>query len=723
MAETRLHTCMLCEAVCGVAVTVDSGARVLSIRGDDRDPFSRGHICPKAAALGDVSSDPDRIRGPMRRVGDRWEAISWDAALEEAGTRLAAVQKQYGRSALGVYIGNPNAHSYSAALASVFFGKLLGTRSKFSATSVDQLPQMLAALEMLGHQLLFPIPDVDRTDHLLMLGANPLASNGSLMTAPGIKKRLEALRARGGRLVVIDPRRTETAQMADAHHFIRPGGDAFLLLGMLHTIFEESLDRPSRQVHPATGWDELRRIARAFPPERVAGRTGMAAEGIRALARAFAEADRAVCYGRVGVCTQEFGALASWLVNALNVVTGNLDRAGGSMFTSPAVDLVGLATKLGQRGHFGVWKSRVRGLPEFGGELPAAVLAEEMETPGKGQIRALVTVAGNPVLSTPNGGRLDGALAKLDYMVSVDIYRNETTRHAHLILPTSFGLERDHYDLALYALAVRNAARYVEPALPAPPGVRSDWDVLFDLGLAVRRHGGGKPGRALTLAARGIGALGPKRMLDALLRIGPYRLSLNALRESPHGTDLGPLEPRLGHFLGESPVKLAPPLFVGDIPRLESALASRGAAAELVLIGRRHLRSNNSWMHNSLRLVKGKDGCTLYMHPDDAEARGLANGDRVIVGSPRARLETTVEVTDAIAPGVVSLPHGWGHDRLGTALRIARAHAGVSINDLTDEAKVDTLSGTASFSGVPITVERAAERAPAVSPARIRAWE
>ena len=710
MAETRLHTCMLCEAVCGVAVSVEQD-RVLSIRGDERDPFSRGHICPKAAALGDVSADPDRIREPMRRVGDRWEPVSWDAALSEAGERLAAVQKEHGRSALGLYLGNPTVHSYSALLAIPFFGKALGTRSRFSATSVDQLPQMLAALEMLGQQLLFSVPDVDRTQHMLILGANPLASNGSLMTAPGIKKRLEALQARGGRFVVIDPRRTETAQIADAHHFIRPGGDAFLLLGMLHTIFAESLERTGRQSHPASGWDDLRRIARAFPPERVALRTGIEADTIRALARTFARAERAVCYGRVGVCTQEFGGLAAWLVLALNAVTGNLDREGGAMFTTPAVDIVALGNRLGQRGHFGVWKSRVRGLPEFGGELPAAVMAEEMETPGKGQIRAMVTVAGNPVLSTPNGSRLERALSKLDYMVSIDIYRNETTRHANLILPTSFGLERDHYDVALYGLAVRNAARYVQAALTPPPGVRADWDVLFDLARSLRAKGGGKPSRTLDLTMRGLKALGPKRLLDTLLRLGPHRLSLAKLKKAPHGIDLGPLEPRLAHFMGAQPVNLAPRLFAGDVVRLEAALEQPAAASEseLVLIGRRHLRSNNSWMHNSLRLVKGKDGCTLYMHPEDAKARGLKTGDRVVAGSQRGRVETTVEITDAMARGVVSLPHGWGHARPGTALHVAAAHAGVSINDLTDEAKVDTLSGTASFSGVPVTVERVAQ--------------
>jgi anaerobic selenocysteine-containing dehydrogenase len=534
---------------------------------------------------------------------------------------------------------------------------------------------------------------------MLMLGANPLASNGSLMTAPGIKKRLEALRARGGRFVVIDPRRTETAAIADAHHFIKPGGDAFLLLGMLHVIFAEHLERP---MSPAEGLETVKSAAAKFPPERVAARTGIAAETIRELARAFARTERAVCYGRIGVCTQEFGAVAAWLINVLNVVTGHFDREGGSMFSTPAVDLVKLGARLDQAGHFGVWKSRMRGLPEFGGELPVAVMAEEMDTPGEGQIRALVTHAGNPVLSTPNGARLDSALSKLDYMVSIDIYRNETTRHANLILPTSFGLERDHYDAAFYALSVHNSARYAEPLLTPPPGVRSDWDVLFDLALSLRAHGGGKPSHGLTWMARGLKALGPQRMLDLLLRTGPHRLSLKKLRQNPHGIDLGPLQPSQV----KKPVKLAPRELLADIPRLEADLA-RSQGSELVLIGRRALRSNNSWLHNSLRLVKGKDGCTLLMHPEDARARGLKTGDRVQVASARGRVSTHVEVTEAIAPGVVSLPHGWGHSRPGTSMRVARDHAGVSINDLTDESKVDLLSGNASLSGVPVTVEPA----------------
>ena len=695
---------MLCEAVCGLTVEVegDSAGRV---RGDPDDPFSRGHICPKAAAIVDVQDDPDRIRAPQRREGGRWQAVSWQAALDEAGTRLAEVQRKHGRSAVGVYLGNPTVHSYSALLATPFFNRALGTRARFSATSVDQLPHMLAALEMFGHQVLLPVPDVDRTRFFLVLGANPLASNGSLMTAGGISRRLDDLRKRGGKLVVVDPRRTETAAAADQHLAIRPGSDALLLLAMLHVLFEEQLTG-LRHLAPFTdGLELLRDAAARFPPEAVAAHTGVGASAIRELAREFASAPAAVAYGRVGTCTQEFGGLSAWLIVALNAVTGNLDREGGFMFATPAADLVALASRTGDRGHFDRWRSRVRGLPEFGGELPAAALAEEIDTEGKGRIRALVTFAGNPVLSTPNGARLDRALAGLEYMVSIDLYRNETTRHANLILPTSFGFERDHYDLAFYALAVRNAARYAKPFRPPPPGVRGDFQVLLDLALAVRRHGGGRKGWKLGASLRAARMLGERRLLDLLLRFGPHRLSLRKLEQAPHGIDLGPLRPQLPARLGGRRLQLAPDVFLRDLDRLASVLR-KPATNGLVLIGRRALRSNNSWMHNSLRLVKGPPGCVLLMHPADAAVRGLKKGESARVESRVGSVEVPVDVTLDVMPGVVSLPHGWGHVRDGAALSVAAAHAGASLNDLTDEQSVDALSGNAAFNGVPVTVTK-----------------
>ena len=705
---------MLCEATCGITVQVEGG-RVIGVRGDRDDPFSRGHVCPKAAAIPDVMADPDRIREPMRRVGDRWEPVSWDDALAEAAERITAIQEQHGRNAVGLYAGNPTVHGYGAMLGIPFLSRALGGRSRFSATSVDQLPQMLAALEMFGHQSLFPVPDVDRTDLFLVLGANPLASNGSLMTAPGIADRLAALRKRGGRLIVVDPRRTETAAIADRHVAIRPGGDAALLLGMLNVIFAEGLERPGRLAGFTDGIERLGAIAARYSPERVAARAGVAPDAIRALAREFAGAPSAVCYGRVGISTQEFGAIASWLVVALNVVTGNLDRPGGAMFTTPAADVVAQTARRGSLGSFGRFRSRVRGLPEFGGELPVATLAEEIETPGEGQIRGLVTFAGNPVLSTPNGGRLDRALAGLEFQLAIDLYRNETTRHANLILPPTFGLERDHYDLIFYTVSVRNVARYARSAVAPPPGVRDDWDILLDLALALqaRRVDERPPGPGMTLSE--VRALGPQRMLDWILRAGPHGLSLEKLESSPHGIDLGALEPRLPGrlFTPERRIRLVPPALEADLVRLDAALEATPATAgsakavegAMLLVGRRHLRSNNSWMHNSARLVKGPPACTLLLHPEDAAARGITDGAEALVRSRVGSIRVPVSVTDEIGRGVVCLPHGWGHGRDGVSLRVAAAHAGVSFNDLADEQRVDPSCGNADFNGVPVTVD------------------
>jgi len=670
--ETRWHTCMLCEAACSIAVDLEGG-RVARVRGDRDDPFSRGHVCPKAAAIPDVMADPDRIREPLRRSGTGFAPVSWKEALAESAGRLAEMQRRHGRNAVAVYLGNPTAHGHEALLGAALFLRAIGTRSRFSAQSVDQLPQSLAAFEMFGHALLLPVPDVDRTAFLLVLGANPLASNGSLMTAPGIASRLEALRARGGQLVVVDPRRTETARLADRHIPIRPGGDAALLLGLLNVVFAEGLARPGRLAAFTDGLDRLEAIALRFPPERVAPRAGISADAIRKLAREFASAPSAVCYGRVGVSTQEFGGLASWLIVALNLVTGNLDRAGGAMFTTPAADVVALQARLGSPVGFARYRTRVRGLPEFAGELPAGALAEEIDTPGEGRIRGLVTFAGNPVLSVPNGGRLERALGQLEFMLSIDLYRNETTRHAHLILPVAFGLERAQYDLALYMLSVRNAARFAPALVDPPPGVRRDWDVLTRLALAVRRRGGGNRRRSIGVALRAARALGPRRLLDFLLRLGPHRLSLAALAASPHGVDLGPLEPRLPdrlHTPGRR-IRLVPERIESDLARLERALDEPPPApGRLVLLGRREVRSNDSWMHNSERLVKGPPRCTLLIHPDDAAARELTDGGMAKVSTRKGAIELPIEITDSMMPGVA-----WLYGQMVSCVSCAKARA------------------------------------------------
>jgi anaerobic selenocysteine-containing dehydrogenase len=704
-AETRFATCMLCEAMCGIAVRVENGAAT-RVEGDREDPLSRGHICPKAVALEDVRLDPDRVREPCVREGSSWQGVGWEEAIETAASKLASVSRTHGKDAIAVYSGNPMAHNGHAFVGSFLLHHVLRTRSNFSATSVDQLPHMLAALEMFGHQLLLPVPDVDRTQYFLCIGANPLVSGGSLMSAPGIERRLRDVRARGGKVVVIDPRRSETARVADEHHFVRPGTDALLLMAMVRTLFEEKRVRPGRLAEFLGDLAAMERACAPFSPERVAPHVGIAAADVRRLARELSEAPSGVVYGRIGVCQQEFGAVAAWLVYALNVLTGNLDRAGGAMFTTPAIDLVGLAARTGQRGAFGRFRSTVRGLPEFGGELPAACLAEEIEA---GQIRALVTLAGNPVASVPNGARLSRALERLEVMVSLDLYRNETTRHAHVLLPTTFGLEREHFDLLLSALAVRNVARWSAPVFAPPPGVRDDWTILADLACAFARHTPER-GKRPAVVARVVRALGPRRAFDLALRAGPHRLSLRKLERHRHGLDLGPLRPRFPDSLytRDRRIHLAPQRFLDDLPRLEASLeAWPSHAGELRLIGRRSLRSNNSWMHNSQRLVKGREACTLLMHPGDASARGLTSGARVRLRSRVGEVEVPLEVSDDVAPGVVSLPHGWGHAKPDVELRVARAHAGASINDVTDEERVDALSGNAAFSGTPVTVERA----------------
>ena len=711
----HFRTCSLCEAMCGLAVEASEG-EVRSIRGDVHDPFSRGHICPKGVALADIHADPDRLRTPLRREGSGWREIGWDEALDEAARGLAAVQRAHGRDAVAVYVGNPTVHNYGALLMTQVLHRALRSRARYSATSVDQLPHMLAALEMFGHQLLMPVPDVDRTLYFLALGANPLASNGSLLTAPGIERRLRGLKARGGTLVVIDPRRTETAALADRHLAIRPGTDALLLLGLLHTLFAERLARLDRLAAFTDGVETVRSLAAAFPPSRVAEATGIAADDIAQLAREFVASPSAVCYGRVGVSTQEFGGLACWLVNVVNVVTGNLDRPGGMMFARPAADLVAMANRIGQRGRFATRHTRVRGLPEFGGEWPVAALAEEMETPGAGQVRALLTVAGNPVLSTPNGARLDRALAGLDFMVSVDFYLNETSRRATLILPPVGPLERDHYDLVFHLLAVRNTAKYSPALFPPAADSRRDFEILVGLAsrIAEARGESSLATRAQHAVLRRIGERG---VLDLLLRAGPYGprpwrprgLTLRRLERAPHGIDLGPLEPCLPARLGtpDKRIRLAPPSLVADVARLEASLDR--PAPPLSLIGRREVRSNNSWMHNYPRLMKGADRCTLMMSPADAAARGLPDGARVRIASRAGSVVAPLQVTDTMRPGVVSLPHGFGHDRAGTRLAIAGAHSGASINDVTDEACVDALCGTAAFSGVAVEVALAGE--------------
>jgi len=720
------RNCNLSEAICGIEITRDGDH--LIIRGDKDDPFSRGFICPKAVALQDIHYDKDRLKQPVRRTANGWQRIDWNEAFDEVARELKRIQTQHGQNAVATYLGNPTVHSYGAMLFAPGFIRSLHTRNKFSATSVDQLAHHVAAYLMFGHQLLLPIPDIDRTKFMLMLGANPAASNGSMMTAPGMPERLKGIRARGGKVILVDPRRNETAALVDRHLFIRPGTDALFLLALLHVVFAEKLMQLGTLSSMTDGLEIVEQLVSEFAPDRVATIVGIDEQEVRRIAREFTSADSAVCYGRIGVSTQEFGGLCQWLINVLNIVTGNLDRAGGAMFTLPAFDPVTAPQAIAPRGSFGRWHSRVRRLPEFAGELPVAALAEEILTAGPGQIKAVVTHAGNPVLSTPNGRELDRALAGLEFMVSIDFYINETTRHAHIILPPTGPLERGHYDLAFHLLGVRNVAKFSPPLFETNGERRHDWQIFFELQTRMESSG------ALGRMKRAVGSrfLGPERILDLGLRLGPYGdrfnpfskgLNLRKLKKAVHGIDFGPLTPCLRTRLqtADKRIHLAPEVFVKDIARLKESrrwergdpariesTESRDAAAsngQLLLIGRRQLRSNNSWLHNAERLVKGKPRCTLLIHPADAADRGMEQGQTVRVRSVTGSIEIACEISDEIMRGVVSIPHGWGHNRKGSQLTIAEQHPGQSINDLTNNRSVDALCGTAAFNGTPVTVE------------------
>jgi anaerobic selenocysteine-containing dehydrogenase len=730
------------------------GEEIALVRGDRDDVFSHGYLCPKGTAIRGLEADPDRLRVPQLRRGDRWFDVSWDDAFAEIDTNLTRVIDTYGRDAVALYLGNPNAHNLAGLIYNRVLIQSLGTSNVYSASTVDQMPKQVSAGLMFGAALTIPVPDVDRTDYLLMLGANPFASNGSLMTAPDIPGRLRALRARGGRLVVVDPRRTKTAEEADEHLFIVPGTDAHFLFGLVHVLFADRLVRLGDVVPYVAGVDDVERLARDFSPEAVAPVCGIDASTIRRVAHDLAMAPSAAVYGRIGTCTQEYGTLASWLVDVLNVCTGNLDRPGGAMFTQSATSTPPAPGSAGRgRGvRFGRRASRVRGVSEFFGELPVVCLAEEIETPGDGQVRAVITVAGNPALSNPDAARLDRALATLDFMVSVDIYRNETTRHANVILPPERELARGHYDLALYSLAIRNVANYSPAVVELRDGELPEYQVLLRLAAIAAGQGAGADIAALDdfvvsglvqkAVTRGgsnvegrdadelLGMLaarrGPERVLDLMLRTGPYGdgfgadakgLSLDLLEANPHGVDLGPLEPRVPEVLRtpSGMIELAPELLVTDVDRLRASLAGRGdgnGGGRLRLVGRRDLRSNNSWMHNVEVLVKGKPRCTVHVHPDDARRAAIADGDLVTVRSASGEIVLPAEVTDAVMAGVVSIPHGWGHDVDGVALQVAAGYAGANSNVLAGTAAFDPLSGNAVLNGIPVDI------APAVVAAR-----
>ena len=693
--RTEYRACNLCEAICGLEFKID-GEKIVSIRGDDADPFSRGHICPKAVALKDIHEDPDRLRRPMKRSGKDWQEISWDEAFEFAADRMAALVQQHGNNAVAFYAGNPSVHNLGHLLGIQQLARLLKTRSAFSASSVDQLPQQLTSLLMFGHQFMIPIPDIDHTDYFLILGGNPIASNGSMMTVPDVAKRLKAIQARGGKVVVIDPRRTETAEIASEHHFIRPGTDAALLMAMLNVLRSEGLMKPNAAL-PLKNLDQALDAIAHITPEIAAASTGIAADEIKRLARDFANSRTAIAYGRIGACIQPFGTVAQWLVQLLNIVTGNLDREGGTMPTNPVIPITGPGTR---PGHYAQWKSRVSGLPESGGEIPVAALAEEILTPGEGQIHGLITSCGNPVLSTPNGRQLDRAFESLAFMMSIDIYMNETTRHADLILPPTSALNHDHYDLIFNAFAVRNVTRYNEAFWARPEDERYDWEIFSGIGAKLAA----KLGREFAPMPE------LKYIIGSMLKKSGNRegTTLDSLSAAPHGIDLGALKPSLASRIetADKLIDCAPAPMLADMQRFNRELLD-SAPKSLHLIGRRHVRSNNSWMHNYHRLVKGKARHQLLMHPDDLASRGLTSGQVIELSSRIGKLNVPVEATTDVMPGVVCLPHGWGHDREGARMGIASAHAGASFNDISDDKLLDAISGNAALNGIPVEVRAA----------------
>ncbi|MFF0590474.1 molybdopterin oxidoreductase family protein [Streptomyces sp. NPDC003781] len=737
MSRTALRICPLCEATCGLALTVD-GSTVTAARGDRDDVFSRGFICPKGASFGAVDADPDRLRTPLVRRDGVLREATWAEAFDAVAAGVRPLVERYGPHSVGVVLGNPNVHTVAGALYPNLLLGALGSRSVFTASTLDQMPKHVSSGLLFGDANAIPVPDLDHTDHLLLIGANPLESNGSLCTAPDFPGRLKALRARGGTLTVVDPRRTRTAKLADRHVAIRPGTDALLLAAMAHVLYEEDLADLGALAPHVQGVDEVRDAVRDFTPESVAAACDVDPGVTRALARELAAAPTAAVYGRIGSCTVPHGTLASWLVDVLNILTGNLDRPGGALFPQAATDRTPRPAGPGRGFALGRWRSRVSGHPEAKGELPLSALAEEIDTAtGTGEpVRALLTIAANPVLSAPDGDRLDKALASLDFMVSVDPYLNETSRHAHVVLPPPPPAQSPHHDFAFNTLAVRNQVRYTRPAVPLEPGRMAETEILARLTLAVTGGHGTDPAAvdALVieqtlaksvrephspvhgrdpgaLAARLTGETGPERRLDLMLRLGPYGdgfgarpdgLTLDRLLAHPHGIDLGPLRPRLPQPLKtrSGKVELLPGPIAADLPRLARARAERPAG--LVLVGRRHLRSNNSWMHNVPALTGGSNRCTLHLHPEDAARLGVAAGQPVRVKGAGGEVTAPAEITDTVRPGVVSLPHGWGHDRPGTRLTHAATEPGVNVNQLLDGSMLDPLSGNAVLNGVPV---------------------
>ena len=717
--KKHYRTCHLCEAMCGLEITMNQGV-VESIKGDKRDVHSKGYLCPKAVALQDIHEDPNRLKYPVKRTETGWEQISWKEAFDLVEQNIKRIRKAHGGNAVGVYTGNPTTHNTGTILYLYDFINAIGTQNSYASHSLDQLPQMFVAGEMFGHQAMFPVPDIEHTDFFLLVGANPLVSNGSIMSTPNIGGKFKQLQQRGARIVVVDPRRTRTAQAANVHHFIKPGTDVFLLLAFVQELFAQGLVQDSHVLKIADNIITLQELVQDYTPAKVSEIVGIAPEEIQQLVKEFAQAPKAIIYGRMGVSTVKFGGVCHWLINLINILTGNMDVAGGVMFTLPAIDLLKALKKEAKQLR---WRSRVKQLPETAGALPTVTMADEMLTPGQDQIKAMITVAGNPLLSAPNSNALKKGFEQLDFYVAIDIYINETTRHANVILPPAAALEVIHYDFALSIVSPRNIANFSPAVVPIDQDRKYDWEILIELQKRIEQ------GNVLKLKAKHalLGWLTAERRIDLGLKIGPYGIwggrmfkkggiSLKRLKKQVHGVDFGAMQSCLPKrlFTKNKRINLTPSEITKELPKVHELLQEKKELKEeLLLIGRRHLRSNNSWMHNYPRLMKdGDKRCTAMLHPEEAQKRGVVNGDWITVSTAVGQIKIKAEITDEVMPGVLCIPHGWGHHDKNIHLDVASKYAGVNVNELIDHEIYEEMSGNAVFSGIPVKVKVFAEATP-----------
>lgn len=689
MSKIHARTCHICEANCGLLVEVE-GREILSIKGNPDHVLSRGHICPKATAIADLQDDPDRLHKPVKKVNGQWQEIGWEQAFSEIAAKFVALKGQGAKPAM--YAGNPGAHDYALSTQVGQLRRAMGLKNIYSASTLDQIPHHVVQYHMYGHVSLAAVPDIDRCQYLMIIGGNPVASNGSIWTVPDFKKRVKAMQARDGKLIVVDPRRTETAKIADAHHFVKPGTDTALIIGILKSIFDGGLVDTSRVDELLDdSWGAIEPAIADFDMDQLAAHCGISVATMQEMAEQLAADQPAALYGRMGVSVCEFGTLNQWLIQIINIASGNLDRVGGTMVPQPALDTINLVGRGSVR-----TVETVRGtMPSVMGELPTITFADEMLRDDEQRIRSLFVLTGNPVLSAPDGAKLDRALDRLDLMVSFDMYVTATSRHADYILPPCGPLEKDHYPFFFGPLAIRNYASYSPAIFDMPDGEKSDWEIVAELSLAILAQDGQDIPNIRE----------PRDVLDNMLQSSPAGLTLAEVEAAPNGIDLGPLQPCMAERLRteNGRIQCAHPDFLVELQRFSASLETEQPDV-LRLIGRRHVRQNNSWLHNSKRLLKGPDRCTLMIHPDDAMARGLTDGGMATVTSRVNSVDIPVEVSDDVMPGVVSIPHGFGHGREGVGLSVAREKPGVSINDLTDPASYDRLSGNAVLNATPVTV-------------------